>query len=307
MKNLVSKKIDGPGYVIVVHSPKGGCGKSTTSANLVATLISNGYSVQAIDLDQQGNFKSACNSYFQNYMQDGYGRLKVKHDPIINSEESYNKMSLNLRRSISEPKAGRNTGDELMQVRVPLALLSEIEYLREENDFIVIDTPGIENPFLTQLILLANLTVVPVLPSNYDILALSRLVSSLVNTANTLGVNPASIPIISMINICDKRDPMVKQIREALNMTGLPCTETVVPQRQQYRRMTFTGVLGDMSDAGKPYFVGPKRAVAPCVEDQESLINEIFYYLEHGVLPELSKEEENTDNELTHQEAVAGE
>lgn len=24
MKNLVSKKIDGPGYVIVVHSPKGG-------------------------------------------------------------------------------------------------------------------------------------------------------------------------------------------------------------------------------------------------------------------------------------------
>ena len=68
MKNLVSKKIDGPGYVIVVHSPKGGCGKSTTSANLVATLISNGYSVQAIDLDQQGNFKSACNSYFQNYM-----------------------------------------------------------------------------------------------------------------------------------------------------------------------------------------------------------------------------------------------
>lgn len=307
MKNLVSKKIDGPGYVIVVHSPKGGCGKSTNSSNLVATLISRGYSVQAIDIDQQGNFKSACNSYFQNYMQDGYGRLKVKHDPIINSEEAYNKMSANLRRSITDPNAGRNAGDELMQVRVPIGLLTEIQYLREENDFIVIDTPGIENPFLTQLILLSDLTIVPVLPSNYDINALSRLVLSLVSTANTLAIDPADIPIISMLNICDKRDPMAKQIREALNLSGLPCTNTIIPQRQHYRKMTFTGVIGDMSDAGKPYFSGPKRSVAPCIEDQESLLNEIFYYLEHRVLPEPSKEDENSGEELTHQEAEVGE
>ncbi len=303
MKNLVSKKLEAPGFVIVVHSPKGGCGKSTTSSNLVATLISNGYSVQAIDIDQQGNFKSACNSYFQNYMQDGYGRLKVKHDPIINSEESYNKMSLNLKRSMKDPNAARNTGDELMQVRVPIGLLTEINYLREENDFIVIDTPGIENPFLTQLILVSDVTIVPVLPSNYDINALNRLVVSLVNTATSLKFDTENIPVISMLNICDKRDPMVKYIRETLNLSGLPCTQTIIPQRQHYRRMTFTGIIGDMSDAGKPYFSGAKRSVEPCIEDQQSLINEIFYYLEHGVLPELSKENENFNEELTPQEA----
>lgn len=303
MKNLVSKNFDGPGYVIVVHSPKGGCGKSTTSANLVASLISRGYSVQAIDLDVQGNFKSACNSYFNQFMEDGYGRLKVSHDPIINSEEAYNKMSLNLTNSIRNPNASRSAGDELMQVRVPVGLLTEIQYLRNENDFIVIDTPGIENPFLTQLILLSEITIVPVLPSNYDITALSRLVLSLVSTAKTLNIDNSDIPIVSMINMCDKRDAMAKKIRESLNMSGLPCTHTIIPQRQHYRKMTFTGIIGDVSDAGKPYFIGPKRSVAPCIEDQESLLNEILYFLEHRVLPEPPTDNEESVEELTAQEA----
>lgn len=302
MKNLVGKKIEGQGYVIVVHSPKGGCGKSTTSSNLVASLISQGYSVQAIDLDQQGNTKAACNSYFQNYMEDGFGRLKIKHSPIINSQDAYNKMSQSLMRSVLDPKATRKQGDELIQVRVPLELLTEIPYLREENDFIIIDTPGIENPFLTQLILLADLTIVPVLASNFDMIALGGLVTNLVSTARTIGIDPSTIPLMSVINMCDKRDAIAKQVRASLDMSGLPCAETIIPRRNHYRKITFSEIVAESTDAGKPYFKGPKRDILPCIEDQESLLEEIFYFLTNGFLPKntnTSEEAENFNEELT--------
>lgn len=285
MKNLISKKLSGPGFVIVVHSPKGGCGKSTTAVNLVANLISKGYSVQAIDLDIQGNMNAACTSYFQNFMEDGYGRLKVKHNPIINSKDAYEKMTNNLKNTIKNPKETRKVGDELIQVRVPLELLTELPYLREENDFVIIDTPGIENPFLTQLILLAELSIVPVNASNYDLLSLGRLVNNIVSSASNFNIDTATLPIMSVINMCDKRDAIAKQVRASLDMTGLPCAETIVPRRNHYRKITFSEMIGDNLDAGKPYFKGPKRDAQPCIEDQNNLLTEIFYFLEHGVLP----------------------
>lgn len=295
VKNLVSKKLDCPGYLIVVHSPKGGCGKSTTSSNLIASLVSKGYSVQAIDLDPQGNTKAACNSYFQNYMEDGFGRLKIKHNPILNSQDAYNRMAQNLKRSLLEPNAARKQGEEMMQVRVPLELLTEIPYLREENDFIVIDTPGMENPFLTQLILLSDLTIVPVLASNFDLVALTGLVLNLVSTAQTLNIDTSAIPIMSLINMCDKRDALAKQVRVLLNESGLPCADTIVPRRNHYRKITFSETFGEVEDAGKPYFKGSKRDVSPCIEDQESLLAEIFYFLEHGILPNQPTNQENSD------------
>lgn len=301
MKNLVGKKINGPGYVIVVHSPKGGCGKSTTAANLVASLMSSGYSVQAIDMDVQGNMNAACTSYFQNFMEDGYGRLKVKHTPIINSKDAYDKMSMNLTRAITNPKAGRQVGDELIQMRVPLELLTEMPYLREENDFIIIDTPGIENPFLTQLILLADLTIVPVNASNFDLQSLGRLVVSIVNTATNLNIDPTTIPIMSLINMCDKRDAIAKQVRSSLDMTGLPCAETIVPRRNHYRKITFSEIIGDASDAGKPYFKGPKRDTEPCIEDQKNLLTEIFYFLQHNKLPH---QDESVDDGVVEESEV---
>ncbi len=46
-----------PTHMIVVAGPKGGCGKTTTAANLVVAARLEGLDAAGVDLDPQGSFR----------------------------------------------------------------------------------------------------------------------------------------------------------------------------------------------------------------------------------------------------------
>ncbi|HFG7030459.1 TPA: ParA family protein [Acinetobacter baumannii] len=285
---LVNKKIDGLGYVIVVHTTKGGAGKTTTATNLAANLSSKGFSVQAIDIDVQNNTATTCESYFAKYMQPGFGRIKTKSSPIIVDSNSYDKMSNNLVRSLVDKKAKYHNEDSVIKVTAPVELLNELQYLKQENDFVIIDTPGIQNPFINQLVVLSDLTIIPVVPSNYDIQSLTGFVASINNTARQLNVDASQFPLTTLLNMVPKNDSIARELRELLNDNDLPCYNTIIANRKFYREITKTH---------SPYFKGPKKFTEPCVIEQDELLEEIFYFLNHKSMPETTNINQNIDDE----------
>lgn len=295
--NLVSKKIQGNGYLIVVSTPKGGAGKTTLATNITANLVMNGFSVQFIDIDKQQNGATVCNSMLANYMQEGYGRLKVKGMPILDSDLATSKMSMNLLKSIRSPSSSFKKGDDLIETRVPLELLAELPYLKQESDFVIIDTPGISNPFITQLIVASNLTLVPVQPSGFDYQTLNLLVNDLVVTGRALGADVSKLPIISILNnVKGAKCSIADVMRNALNESGLPCANSQIPSRKHYATIT----LPTSASNAKPYYIGPKARTEKIILEQDNLLKEIFYYLEHGSLPQscnTSNQEDCVEND----------
>lgn len=294
--NLVNKKLEGDGFLIVVSTPKGGAGKTTLSTNLTANLISKGFSVQFIDIDKQQNGLSVCNSLLSSHMKEGFGRLKVKGTPILDSDLTSHRMSLNLRQSVLSPSSSFKKGDDMIETRVPLELLAELPYLKKESDFVIIDTPGISNPFITQLICASDLTLIPVQPSGFDFQTLTLLIDDLLKTGSKLGADVSKLPIISVLNnVKGQNCSIADSLREVLNESGLPTANTQIVSRKHYAAITLPCSKGD----AKPYYLGPKSRTEKVIEEQDSLLAEVLYFLKNGCLPVYEDSDEATDADST--------
>lgn len=294
--NLVNKKLEGDGYLIVVSTPKGGAGKTTLATNLTSNLISKGFSVQFIDIDKQQNGLTVCNSLLSNHMQEGFGRLKVKGMPILDSDLTSHKMSLNLRQSVLSPNSSFKKGDDMIETRVPLELLAELPYLKKESDFVIIDTPGISNPFITQLICASDLTIIPVQPSGFDFQTLSLLVDDLIRTGTKLGADVSTLPIISVLNnVKGQSCTIADSMRDVLNENGLPTANTQIVSRKHYAAITLPTAKGD----AKPYYLGPKSRTEKVIEEQDELLGEVLYFLNNGSLPEFAEIDAENETSTT--------
>jgi len=130
---------------IVVINPKGGSGKSTLATNVAGFLSASGYPAALMDYDPQGS----ALRWLQNRSGENpevYGIAACEHDPSVT--RSY-------------------------QMRVP----SHIQAL-------VIDTPAALQPTdLIEFTRGAHAILIPVLPSDIDIHAATRLVSDLLIVA----------------------------------------------------------------------------------------------------------------------------
>jgi chromosome partitioning protein len=130
---------------IVVLNPKGGCGKSTLTANLSGYLAAQGNRVAIMDFDPQGS---------------SMRWLKVRPG---NSAPIHGISAFNL----------RATATRSWQLRVP----NNIKYL-------VVDTPAsIPATHLAELTSGAHAILIPVLPSDIDVHAASNLLKDLLLVA----------------------------------------------------------------------------------------------------------------------------
>lgn len=154
--------------VIAVCSQKGGVGKTTTSTALAQVLKMKGYKVLFIDTDPQGN---ATDTYRGKI--DGVATL---YDFMFEGEpanECIQKTDSGL--LIASDPLLREAGKHLDGVSGAYRLREKLEPIREDFDFIVIDTPPGLGELLTNALTAADEVIVPVTADRYGVQGLAQL------------------------------------------------------------------------------------------------------------------------------------
>jgi len=164
------------GRIIAVANQKGGVGKTTTTINLSACLAEKGKNVLTIDIDPQGNTSS------------GLGVKKNElsftvYDLIIGNCSIEECLVKNVYENLSLLPSNVNlAGAEIELIGVEereFILKKEIEKVRNQYDFIIIDCPPSLNTLTVNAMTTADTVLVPIQCEYYALEGLSQLIHTI--------------------------------------------------------------------------------------------------------------------------------
>lgn len=161
------------GKVIAIANQKGGVGKTTTSINLSASLAKKGKTVLVIDTDPQGNTTSGFGVEKNEIENTVYelilGECAIKECIIPNVYENVSLIASNVNLAAAEI--------ELIGVeKKEFILKNEVEWIRDEYDYIIIDCPPSLNMLTINAMTTANSILVPIQCEYYALEGLSQLI-----------------------------------------------------------------------------------------------------------------------------------
>ena len=166
------------GRIIAIANQKGGVGKTTTSINLSACLAEAGKKVLVIDLDPQGN----CTSGFglnKNEMENTVYELILGNCSLKQSMQNVDGID-NLQIIPSNVNlAGAEI--ELLDVEHDreYILKNEIDYVKDDYDFIIIDCPPSLNMLTVNAMTTADTVLVPIQCEYYALEGRSQLIHTI--------------------------------------------------------------------------------------------------------------------------------
>lgn len=161
------------GRIIAIANQKGGVGKTTTSINLSACLAAKGKKVLVIDIDPQGNTTSGF-GVDKNNLEDTIYELILGECSISDCiiPEVLPKLSLlpsNVNLAAAEI--------ELIEVdKKEFILKNEVDYVKEQFDFTIIDCPPSLNMLTINAMTTADSVLVPIQCEYYALEGLSQLI-----------------------------------------------------------------------------------------------------------------------------------
>ena len=164
------------GRIIAVANQKGGVGKTTTSINLSSCLAALGQKVLAIDMDPQGNMTSGLGIDKNGVEYTVYDLIlgEVGIDEVICKEalENLDVMPSNVDLSAAEI--------ELIGVEDKEYIVhNEVEKVRDNYDFIIIDCPPSLNTLTINAMTTADSVLVPIQCEYYALEGLSQLIHTI--------------------------------------------------------------------------------------------------------------------------------
>ena len=161
------------GRIIAVANQKGGVGKTTTSINLSACLAEKGKKVLVVDIDPQGNTSSGLGVDKNNLENTVYqlmiGECSIDECMLHNVFENLSILPSNVNLAGAEI--------ELIGIEEKEYILKkEIEKVRDDYDFIIIDCPPSLNTLTVNAMTTADTVLVPIQCEYYALEGLSQLI-----------------------------------------------------------------------------------------------------------------------------------
>jgi len=161
------------GRIIAVANQKGGVGKTTTSINLSACLAEKGKKILVVDIDPQGNTSSGLGVDKNNLENTVYqlmiGECSIDECMLHNIFENLSILPSNVNLAGAEI--------ELIGIEEKEYILKkEIEKIRDNYDFIIIDCPPSLNTLTVNAMTTADTVLVPIQCEYYALEGLSQLI-----------------------------------------------------------------------------------------------------------------------------------
>jgi len=251
--------------IIAVANQKGGVGKTTTSINITAALAAKGKRVLLIDTDPQGNATSGYginkneveNTVYELLLGECSARDAIIKDVIEN-------VSL-IASNVNLAAAEMDLRDEK---RKEFILKDEIDYVKDDFDYIIIDCPPSLNMLTINAMTTANSVLAPIQCEYYALEGLSQLIFTINLVKDRL--NPELSMEGVVFTMYDSRTNLSAQVVENVKQNlNQRIFQTIIPRNIR---------LAEAPSFGLPINVyDPKSAGA---EAYLSLADELIRYTE---------------------------
>ena len=164
------------GKTIAIANQKGGVGKTTTSINLSSSLATKDKKILVIDKDPQGNTTSGFGIDKNNLETTIYelilGECSISDCIIKNVIHNISVVPSNVNLAAAEI--------ELIGIdKKEYILKNEVDYIKEEYDFIIIDCPPSLNMLTINAMTTADSVLVPIQCEYYALEGLSQLIHTI--------------------------------------------------------------------------------------------------------------------------------
>ena len=231
--------------IISLNSQKGGVGKTTTAIHLSKGLALGGYRTLLVDIDPQGSVQSALRVESQ-AKAGTYELFCVPGTRLEDVSQSSGNQNLDLvlanaRKLQEEHEINRVAGDYYFLTQ----WLDE--HALDHYDFIILDSPATTGVLSINVMLAANLIVVPLQCQALAVKSLKRFLGAFRDLQKN--INPSLRLAGILLTMYDKNIPAHRYIgKQIYQKLGESVFDTIIPHCSQIQDMSVIG--GDVIQGG---------------------------------------------------------